>query len=712
MSYTPTKIGSPFQTGLVLSYDDSLIPPDGFTDINNLHINDGRIEKRSGYRFLSHMTQSPQTTITGVTQANPAVVTVASATGLSNGMFISITGVSGMTELNNQRFIIANLSGTTFDLQDEEGVDIDSTGYTAYSSGGTLAQSQGNRIMGIHRYVSPDNVKNTLVFDTKRAAIWDDASKNFDPLDTADIFDSGDTDYVWSVNWQHSDSNNRLYFSNGKAYDGSSLNGIRYFSNPTGSTTTTTSFVPDLNASASRKLYGCKLLFALKDRLIALNTFEYNSSGPTVTSHPQRARWCQAQGPSNWKDEVAGGGGFVDAPTGDHIISARSMDNRILVFFTDSVWILSPLNDPSLPFVWTQLDNKRSCDAKMATIGFNSNVVALGTRGIVSANFQQVTRIDNKIKNFTTDNINYDEIEKVFAFRDLRNERVMVLYPSNTSTDTNSALVLDEASGAFSTYSLAMNVLGYSNDGEDYGLDDFNASNDLDKSIQDFDDETFENFFWQDDQESLIGGDTEGKLYVMQSTLSDDENAFEATYTSADISPFKQDARSQFGYLDLYVDTNEQTTLSVEFFKDDDTSPVVTKIINCLPDLKEVGQITNITQANPAVVTLKNHGLSNGSEIYIYGVRGMTSINGGPYSVTVVDSNNVSIGVDSSAFSAFETNGTVVKRLYYRTKVWKRVYAGSVGYSHRYKITTDQGSGAFVLHGLKAWFKQVSKRTI
>lgn len=712
MSYSPMKIGGPFQTGLVTTLDDALLPPDGFADLSNFHINDGRVEKRSGYRFLGRMTHSPQTTITNITQANPAVVTVSSASGLSNGQFITINSVVGMVEVNNMRFKIANLSGTDFDLQDEDGVDIDSTGYTAYDVGGILALAPGNRIMGIHRYFSPDNVKNTLIFDTKRAAIWDDVENAFDPLDTADIFDSSDTDYVWAVNWQHSDSDNRLYFSNGKIYDGSSLNGIRYFSNPSGSTTTTTSFVPDLNVSASRKLYGAKLLFALKDRLVALHTYEYNSSGPTTTTHPQRARWCQAQGPSNWKDEVAGGGGFVDAPTGEHIISARQLGDAIIVFFTDSIWALSPISDPSLPFVWQKLDDNRSCNGKMATVGFNSNVAALGTRGVVSANGQQVVRIDEKIKKFTNDQINTEEFDKVFAFRDFRNERVIVLYPSGTNTDADSALVYDESSASFSTYSLGMNVLGFINDGEDYAYDDFTAARGLDLSYEDFDEETYESFFWQSEQENIVGGDTSGQIFVLQSTLANNESDFSATMESGDISPFNQEARSQFGFLDLYLETDESTSIRVEFFKDDDVSPVVTKQINCLPDLKEVGQIANITQANPAVVTLKNHGLSNGSEIYIYGAQGMRSVSGGPYTVTVVNENNVSIGVDSSGFSEYTTGGTVVKRLYYRTKVWKRIFAGGIGYSHRYKITTLSGSQEFILHAAKAWFKPVSRRTI
>lgn len=74
-------------------------------------------------------------TITGITQANPAVVT-ASSHGYSNGDEVLISGVSGMTEVNNKRFLVADKTTNTFELQDKDGVDINSSSFTAYSSGG------------------------------------------------------------------------------------------------------------------------------------------------------------------------------------------------------------------------------------------------------------------------------------------------------------------------------------------------------------------------------------------------------------------------------------------------------------------------------------------------------------------------------------------------------------------------------------------------
>lgn len=714
MSYNPLVIGSPYQTGLVTSYDDDLIPPDGFSTFTNGHINLGRIEKRNGYRFLSWLTHSPQLSITNISQADPAVVSLSSAAGLSNGMFIVITNVSGMTEVNNNRYKVANLSGTNFDLQDEDGNNVDSTGFTAYSTGGVIAQAPGNRVMGLYRYFDPDGSKSTLGFDTERACIYDVTNDRFNPLDTADIFDGSETDYIWATNWQHSDSDNRLYFTNGKVYDGATLNGIRYFSNPSGSSTTTTSFVPNLNTGGTRKLYGCKLIFAIRDRLVVLYTYEHDTGTGTTTTHPQRARWCQAQGPSNWNDVVPGGGGRVDAPTGEQIISAQQFQDQVIVFFSNSVWALVPYSDPALPFRWQQLNDFRACDGKMATAGYDQYVSAVGVRGITVSDTTQTRRVDDKIRNFSVNVINVDQFQKTFSFRDYANNHTWTLYADRTSDEVNNALIYDETSQSWSNYEIAMNVLGYSNNGEDFGLDDFIAANDLDMSIEDFEQETLQSYFWQADQETMIGGDISGKVYIMKTEGDDDGTDINLELETGDLNPFKQQGtESQLGFVDLYIDTDSRSILNVEFFKNDERYPIISKITNCMPNLTELVSINNISQANPAVVSAGDHGLSTGDVIYIYNVDGMKSINGGPYTITRINNNQFSLdSVDSTSFSSYTTGGVITENEFYRTKVWKRIYGGATGYSHRIKISCDGQDKPLVLHGMKAYFRPIGKRTI
>jgi len=73
--------------------------------------------------------------ITGITQANPGVVTTSGAHGLSNGDHVWIEGVAGMTQVNRRRFTVAGAGGTTFQLQ-----GVDTTAYSTWTSGGTVAR--------------------------------------------------------------------------------------------------------------------------------------------------------------------------------------------------------------------------------------------------------------------------------------------------------------------------------------------------------------------------------------------------------------------------------------------------------------------------------------------------------------------------------------------------------------------------------------------
>jgi len=85
------------------------------------------------YKDGGLLTEAAQS-ITAVTQANPAVVTITSHT-FTNGDRVLISGVAGMTELNNREFTVANTTANTFELS-----GIDSTAFNAYTSGGTASK--------------------------------------------------------------------------------------------------------------------------------------------------------------------------------------------------------------------------------------------------------------------------------------------------------------------------------------------------------------------------------------------------------------------------------------------------------------------------------------------------------------------------------------------------------------------------------------------
>lgn len=88
------------------------------------------------YEITAMALATSGSTITGVTQATPGVVT-ATAHGFSNGDLVKITGIVGMTELNGRIFTVTNKADNTFELEDDNGTDIATGGFAAYSSGGT-----------------------------------------------------------------------------------------------------------------------------------------------------------------------------------------------------------------------------------------------------------------------------------------------------------------------------------------------------------------------------------------------------------------------------------------------------------------------------------------------------------------------------------------------------------------------------------------------
>jgi hypothetical protein len=76
-------------------------------------------------------------TISGITKANPGVVT-ATAHGYSDGDFVIISAVAGMTQVNGKTYKVASKTTNTFELQDVDGNNVDTSGYSTYSSAGTI----------------------------------------------------------------------------------------------------------------------------------------------------------------------------------------------------------------------------------------------------------------------------------------------------------------------------------------------------------------------------------------------------------------------------------------------------------------------------------------------------------------------------------------------------------------------------------------------
>jgi hypothetical protein len=108
-------------------------------------------------------------TITGITKANPAVVTLSGA-GVTDELIygdeLYISGVAGMTQVNGRRFaVLRRISATQYELMTLSREPLNSTGYSTYTSGGTLKLAQQVVARKAQKF------DNTLTWDTVDGAI-------------------------------------------------------------------------------------------------------------------------------------------------------------------------------------------------------------------------------------------------------------------------------------------------------------------------------------------------------------------------------------------------------------------------------------------------------------------------------------------------------------------------------------------------------------
>lgn len=103
--------------------------------------------------------------ITNISQGMPGVMTLSSVAlpnsfAVAPGMTISITGVQGMYQVNDNRYIVGSLDteAMNFQLYNLSFLPVDTTGFTPYISGGQI---------NIISYVPPANQPPGLMYNNQ-----------------------------------------------------------------------------------------------------------------------------------------------------------------------------------------------------------------------------------------------------------------------------------------------------------------------------------------------------------------------------------------------------------------------------------------------------------------------------------------------------------------------------------------------------------------
>lgn len=140
---------------------------------NNTLVNVARTNTESAFLDPDPATQTA--TITSITNASPGVVTTSAAHGLQGDSygrdFVLFADVGGMTELNGKCYKVNVLTDTTFEIN-----GVDTSGYTAYTSGGTTTRYHncGDGGVGGFGFDSSYNTifSNNVIRGVQIPAVW------------------------------------------------------------------------------------------------------------------------------------------------------------------------------------------------------------------------------------------------------------------------------------------------------------------------------------------------------------------------------------------------------------------------------------------------------------------------------------------------------------------------------------------------------------
>ncbi len=264
--------------------------------------------------------------ITNITQAAAAVVTTSAANNFAAGDFVYFNNVGGMVEINNRSGIVT-VPGNPFT------VAINSTGFSAYTSGGIVWSQTLSRTSG------GDGIR------------WYDGTGwvNFDPpLDattTPNILQGA-----------------LLLF----AYKGR-LVALNTFEGQQGATPTN---------------------FAQRAR--------YSQQGSVFYAPPFPAGGVTSSNGNEWYT-APGLGGFEDAPTAEVIVAAEFIKDVLVVYFERSTYRLVSTTNSARPFFWEKINTEIGAESTFSTVPFDKEILSIGPNGVYECDSINIERIDQKI---------------------------------------------------------------------------------------------------------------------------------------------------------------------------------------------------------------------------------------------------------------------------------------------------------------------------
>lgn len=463
----PFFIG-PYESGLVTGTKPWMLPEDAFASLRNAYVWRGMVRKRVGSRLL---------TGTGVTAATQQLYSrlriqinttdgsgdCTQAGGLIPGTISGNDCIGQMFSIGDEMFTVHE-TGTPVNLlhTGTSTVAQYNTTTRAYTFNGAAPTTAvywypSLPVMGFMSMKSA-TISNEPVIAFDTVFSYNRVGNGWARLG-AIVWSGSNSQFFWGTNYRGA-ANNEYYLF---VVNNNRADQICYW-DPTAAAWTRTTF-PTRQGAANYQLQSARLIISFKNRLLALNTLELTNG--VDSTYQNRVRWCANGSPmaaDAWYDNVAGKGGWLEAPTKEAIITAAIYRDRLIVYFEGSTWELVYTGNEVLPFIWQTIDDALGAESTFSGVLLEQGVLGIGQSGIHVCNGLNVARIDERIPDevFNIHNENAG-VERVAGIRDYYNEMVYWTFPNSLHNTTfpDRILAYNYRNNAWAFFDDSITAFGY-----------------------------------------------------------------------------------------------------------------------------------------------------------------------------------------------------------------------------------------------------------
>lgn len=299
---------------------------------------------------------------------------------------------------------------------------------------------------------------------------------------------------------------------------------------------------------------------------------------PVVQGQPQlnNVYWSASLDPLNFSD-----GNNLPAPTSEPIRAQSFINTDLVIKFANSERVFRFTSDAFDPFRWDATNLLWRCDASFSAINYDSYFTAVGRPAIVGSDAVNIQRADEIIPDFTLNSripdqqpvlaIDQTSIGQCFGRRFDDFKEGWLCYKAFEADDNNSVLRSDTVLAfnyldkTYATYTFPFSVLGFGNiiSNLTWGTD-FREWG----TISD----TWDSFYQDANALVDLGGGHDGVVYLLgtSNTMGLTNLPVLMDIVSKSFNPFiEQGELVRLGYVDFFFSSNTNTTLRIQFYKDD-----------------------------------------------------------------------------------------------------------------------------------------------